>query len=146
MELFSARTKLSYNKCFCGKILIDKPVHWGLSILEISKIVLYEFWYDYLKQKYGEKAKLRCMDTDIFIVYITIADIYVHISKDVETRFDSSNYELGRSLPKGKNRLMKDKLGRKIMTDFAALIPKTYSYLTDDSDQNKKAKGTKSVP
>ena len=107
---------------------------------------MYEFWYDYLKQKYGEKAKLRCMDTDIFMVYITIADIYVHISKDVETRFDSSNYELGRSLPKGKNRLMKDKLGRKIMTDFAALIPKTYSYLTDDSDQNKKAKGTKSVP
>ena len=51
-------------------ILINKSVYLGLSILEISKIVMYEFWYDYVKPIYGEKAKLCFMDTNIFIVYI----------------------------------------------------------------------------
>ena len=52
------------------EILIDKPVHLALSILELSKILMYEFWCDYLKPKYGEKAKLCYMDTDSFLVYI----------------------------------------------------------------------------
>ena len=53
-----------------AEILMNKPVYLGLSILESSKILMYEFWYDYLKLKYGEKAKLCYMDTDSFIVYI----------------------------------------------------------------------------
>ena len=57
-------------------ILMNKPVNLGLSILEISKTVMYEFWYDYVKPKYGVKAKLWYMDTDSFIVYIT------HLSTD----------------------------------------------------------------
>ena len=61
---------------------------------------MYEFWYDYIKPKYGEKAKLCYMDTDSLIVYIKIDDIYKNIAEDVETRFDASNYELNRSLPK----------------------------------------------
>ena len=67
-------------------------IYLGLSILEISKIVMYEFWYDYLKPKYREKAKLLYVDTDYFIVYIKIEVIYVDIAKDVGTRFDTSNY------------------------------------------------------
>ena len=55
--------------------LINKPVYLCLSILEISKIVLYEFWYSYMKPKYGEKAKLCCIDTDIFVVYTKTEDI-----------------------------------------------------------------------
>ena len=55
-----------------------------------------QFWHDYLKQKHGEKVKQCCMNTDSFMAYIVIEDIYVHISKDVETRFDPSNYELSR--------------------------------------------------
>ena len=55
---------------------------------------MYEFWYDYVKQKYGEKGKLRYMDADSYIVYIKINDIYKGIAEDVETRFDTSNYEL----------------------------------------------------
>ena len=101
------------------EILMNKPVHLGLSILELSKILMYEFWYDYVKPKYGEKAKLCYMDTDSFIVYIKTDDIYKDIAEDVETRFDTSNYELDRPLPKGKNKkvigLMKDELGRKII-------------------------------
>ena len=89
------------------------------------------------------------MDTDSFIVYKKTEDIYSDTSKDVETRFHTSNYELDRPLPKRNNKkvigLMKDQLGRKLMAEFAALRPKTYSYLTDDSDENKKQKAQKSV-
>ena len=82
-----------------------------------------------------------------FIVYIKTDDIYKGIAEDVETRFDTSNYELDRSLPKEKRkkatRLMKDELGRKIMKKFVGLREKTYSYLIDDSSEDKKAESTK---
>ena len=108
---------------------------------------MYEFWYDYVKPKFDEKAKLCYMDTGSFIVYIKTDDIYNDIAKDVETRFDTSNYELDRPLPKGKNKkvigLMKDELDRKILTKFVELRAKTYSYLIDDDRKDKKAKGTK---
>ena len=54
---------------------MNKPVYWGLSILQLSKILMFEFWYDYVKQKYDKKAKLCYMDTDSFIVYIKTDDI-----------------------------------------------------------------------
>ena len=73
---------------------MNKPVHLGLSILGISKIVIYGFWYDHVIPKYGEKGKLCYMDTDSFIVHIETKDIYVDIAKDVERRSDTSNYEL----------------------------------------------------
>ena len=81
----------------------NELVYLGMSILELSKIVIYEFWYDYVKPKYGEKANLCCLDTDIFIVYIKLDDIYKDIA-DVETRFDTSNDDLIRTLLKGKNK------------------------------------------
>ena len=117
------RTKFSYYKVFHRKfisnrhekteILMNKPVILGLSILGLSKILLYEFWYDYVKPKYGEKAKL------CFIVYIKAGDIYKDIVKYVNTRFDPSNYELDRPLPKAKNKT-------KIMTKFVRLTANTY--------------------
>ena len=129
------------------KIKMNKPIYLGLSILEISKILMYEFWYDYMKPKYGDSVKLCYMDTDSFIMYIKTEDFYKDIANDVEKRFDTSNYEVDRPLPTGKNKkvigLMKDKLGGKIITEFVALRPKTYSYLTDDCKEDKKAKGTK---
>ena len=89
------------------------------------------------------------MNTDSFIMYKKTEDIYSDTSEDVETRFHTSNYELDRPLPKRNNKkvigLMKDRLGRQLMTEFAALRPKTFSYLTDDSDENKKQKARKSV-
>ena len=86
------------------KILVNKPVYLVLSILEVSKILMYEFWYDYVKPQYDEKVKFCCMDTDSFIVYTKKYDIYKDIAADVETRFDTSSYELDRLLPKGKNK------------------------------------------
>ena len=106
-----------------------------------------EFWYDYMKPKYGNDVKLCYMDTDIFIINIKTNDFYEDIASDVENRFDISNYEVNRSLPMGKNKkvigLMKDALGGTIVTEFVTLRPKTYSYLTDDGKEDKKAKGTK---
>ena len=71
------------------EILINKPVCLELSILELSKILMYEFWYDYVKPKYGEKAKLCYMDTDSFIVYIKTDDIYKDIAVNVETKLET---------------------------------------------------------
>ena len=131
------------------EILMNKPVHLGLSILDLSKTVMYEFWYDYVKPKYGETAKLCYMDTDSFIVHVKTDDIYKDIAEDVETRFGTSNFEINRPLPKGKNKkvigLMKDELGGQIMKEFVGLRTKTYSYLKDKNDEDKKAKGTKKV-
>ena len=87
---------------------MNKPVHLRLSILELSKILGYRFWYDYIKPKYDEKVKLCYMGRDRFIVYIKTNDVYKDIAKYVETRFDTSNYELDRSLPKGKNKKLID--------------------------------------
>ena len=87
------------------------------------------------------------MDTDSFIMYIKTKDFYENIANDVEKRFDTSNYEVNRPLPAGKNKkkigLMKDELGGETMTEFVALRPKSYSYLTDDCEEDKKAKETK---
>ena len=81
------------------------------------------------------------MDTDSFIAYIKTDDIYKDIAEDVETRFNTSDYELDRPLSKGKNKkvigFMKDKLGRKIMTKFIGLKAKTYSYLKVDGSEYK---------
>ena len=67
------------------EIIMNKPVYLGLSILELSKILMYVFWYDYVKRKYGEKAKLCYMDTINFIVYIKTGNIYKEIAEDGET-------------------------------------------------------------
>ena len=124
------------------EIVKNKPVYLGLSILELSEILMHEFWYDYVKPIYGEKSKLYDTDRDSFIVYIKRDDIYKGIEEDVETRFDTSNYEWDRPLAKGKSKkvigLMKDKLGGKIMTKYVELIAKTYSYLIDDGNEDKK--------
>ena len=129
------------------KVKMNKPIYFGLLILDISKILMYEFWYDYMKPKYNDNVKLCYMDTDSFVMNIKTEDFYKDIANDVEKRFDTSNYEVNRPLPTGKNKkvigLMKDELGGGIITEFVALRPKTYSYLTDDCKENKKAKGAK---
>ena len=129
------------------KVKMNKPIYLGLCILEISKIIMYEFWYDYVKNKYRNKARLCYTDTDSFVINIKTNDFYKDISQDVNESFDTSNYTFDRPLPKGKNKkvigLMKDELGGGIITEFVALRPKTYSYITNDFTELKKAKGTK---
>ena len=86
------------------KIKMNKPFYLGLSILEISKTLMYEFWYDYMKPKYGNDVRLCYMDTDNFIMNIKTNDFYEDIANDAENRFDTSNYEVNRPLPMGKNK------------------------------------------
>ena len=106
-------------------------------MLDLSKTVMYEFCYDYVKPKYGENAKLCCMDMDSFIVLVKTGNIYKDIAEDVEQDVD-------RLLPKGKNKkvieLMKYELGQ--MNKFVGLRAKRYSYLKYINYENK-AKGTK---
>ena len=80
------------------KVKMNKPVYLGLSILEISKILMYEFWYDYMKSKYGDNVKLCYMDTDCFIMHIKTEDFYKDIADDAEKRINTSNYEINRIL------------------------------------------------
>ena len=135
---------------------MNKSIYLGLPILEISKILMYEFWYDYITLKYNDNVRLCYMDTESFVMHIKTNDFYKDIASDVENRFDTSNYEVNtsetsalacRPLPTGKNKkvigLMKDELGGKIITEFVTLRPKTYSFLTDDGKEDKKAKGTR---
>ena len=129
------------------KVKMNKPIYLGLSILDISKITLYEFWYDFIKSKYESNAKLCYMDTDSFIINVKTENFYKDISENVIERFDTSNYIHDRPLPIGVNKkvlgLMKDKLGGGIIAELVALRPKAYSYKTEDNIELKKAKGTK---
>ena len=131
------------------KVKMSDPIYLGMSVLDINKIIMYEFWHDYIKPKYQDKAKLCYMDTDSFIIHIKTEDFYKDIANDVEKWFDTSNYDESdkRPLPIGKNKkvigLFKDELEGKIMIEFVGLRAKTYAYLMDDDSEHKKAKGTK---
>ena len=108
---------------------------------------MYEFWYNYVKPKYGEKAKSCYVDTESFIIHVKAEDIHKDIAEDVEKRSDTSNFKIDRPLPIAKNNkaigLMKEGLGWQIIKKFIGLRPKTYSYLKDNNDEGKKAKETK---
>ena len=103
--------------CEMGKIkvVMNKPVYLGQAILDLSKIVMYEFHYDYMVPKYGKKLDLCYMDTDSLIYNIETEDFYKDIAEDVPARFDTSGYNPDRPLPVGLNKkvieLMKDELG-----------------------------------
>ena len=134
--------------CETGKIkvVMNKPVYLGQAILDLSKIVMYEFHYDYMKQKYPEGLTLCYMDTDSLIYDIETEDFYKDIAEDVKDRFDRSGYNPNQPLPVGLNKnvigLMKDEPGGEIMTEFVPLRPKMYAYKTG-SAESKKCKGIK---
>ena len=135
--------------CEMGKVQVkmNQPVYVGQAILDLTKAIMYEFHYDYMKRKYDEKSlKLLYMDTDSLVYDIKTEDFYKDIAEDVETRFDTSGYEPNRPLPIGKNKkvigLIKDELGGKIMKEFIGLRPKMYSYRVEESEP-KKCKGIK---
>ena len=140
------------------EVKINNPIYLGQAVLDLSKTLMFEFWYDYLKPMCGEKIRLCYTDTDSFIMRIKTDDFYKDISADVDKWFDTSNFNKNdnRPLEIGKNKKVlckfKDELGGKIMTKLCALTAKTNSFLindfTDDDYEknrtvNKKAKGTK---
>ena len=136
------------------EVLMNKPVCLGQAILDISKTLMYEFYYEYLNPKYGDKLKLCYMDTDSFIIHVQTEDFYKDIADDVSKWFDTSDYDkkLNRPLPIGINKkvigMFKDELNGMCMTEFCAPRAKTYAFRHYDDEENKrkekkKTKGTK---
>ena len=136
--------------CEMGKIKVkmNKPIYFGQAILDLSKIVMYQFHYDYMKKKYdSDRLQLCYKDTDSLVYSIKTEDFYADITDDVPMRFDISGYVPDRPLLIGLNKkvigLMKDELGGAIMTEFVALRPKLYSYRKRDGAEDKKCKRIK---
>jgi len=129
-------------------LLFNKPVYLGAAILDISKTLMYDFHYEYIKPKYGDKARLLFTDTDSLMYAIQTDDFYDDIKADVEEKFDTSNYpEVHESgIKTGVNKkvigMFKDEAGGKLITDFVGLRAKLYSYKLDGDDV-KKCKGVK---
>ena len=142
------------------EVKMNKQIYLGQAVLDLSKTLMFELWYDYLKPMYGDKLRLCYTDTDSFIMHIKTDDFYKDISADVDKWFDTSNFNKNdnRPLEIGKNKKVlgkfKDEIGGKIMIKFVALRAKAYSFLIDeytDEDYeknriaNKKAKRTKKM-
>ena len=130
------------------EVKINKPIYLGQAVLDLSKTVMFEFWYDYLKPMYGDKIRLSYCDTDSFIMHIKTHDFYKDINNNVDTWFDTCNYDKSsnRPLEIGKKKKLvskfKDEIGDKIMTKFVALRAKTYSFLIDEHTYEDYEKNT----
>ena len=133
------------------KVTMNKPFYLGMTILDISKSLMYKFWSDYIKPKHGDTAKLCYTDTDSFVIHIFTEVAFEDIAGDVERWFDTSNHDENdkRPLPIGENKtapgFFKDELGGKIMKEFCALRSKAYAYLMDDGSEKVKLKEQKTV-
>ena len=130
-------------------LTMNKPVYLGMCILDLSKTIMYDFHYNYIKPKYEEKAKLLFTDTDSFMYEIETEDFYKDISKDVKDRFDTSDYPENHpsGIPTGINKkvlgMFKDEVAGKIIKEFVGLRAKLYSFIMEDGKENKRCKGVK---
>ena len=124
------------------KVVMNKPVYLGKAMLDLSKIVMYEFHYDYVKRKCNDDKLTLCyIDTDSLIYSIETENFYKDIADDIKDRFDMSGYNSFRPLPMGLQKeaisLMKDELGGEIMTEFVTLRPKMFAYRTGSVESKK---------
>ena len=130
-------------------LTMNKPVYLGMSILDLSKTLMYDFHYNYVIAKYGNKAKLLFTDTDSFLYEIQTEDFYKDISGDVKDRFDTSEYPEGHpsGIPTGINKkvlgMFKDEAKGKNIKEFVGLRAKLYSFKMEEGKENKKCKGIK---
>ena len=130
-------------------LTMNKPIYLGMCILDLSKIIMYDFHYNYIKSKYADKAKLLFTDTDSLMYEIETEDFYKDISGDVKDRFDTSDYPENHpsGIPTGENKkvlgMMKDEVAGKIIKEFVGLRSKLYSFVMDDGGETKKCKGIK---
>ena len=122
------------------KVFMTKPIYVGMTVLDLSKLLMYDFLYGYVRTKW-EKCSLLYTDTDSLMLEIETDDFFADISGDVEKWFDTNNYSKELAAERGvpifpennkKIGLMKDECGGKILTEFVALRPKLYSFLTEN--------------
>ena len=131
------------------KLVFNKPVYLGMCILDLSKTLMYNFHYNYIKPMYGDKAKLLFTDTDSLMYKIQTEDFYKDISKDVKDRFDTSDYSSNHpsGIPSGLNKkvlgMFKDEAAGKIIDEFVGLRAKLHSYKMLEGEESKRCKGVK---
>ena len=142
--------KLSAIEMRKTQIYFNKPVYLGMCILDLSKTLMYDFHYNYIKPNYTSKAKLLFTDTDSLAYEIQTDDFYKDISPDVQTKFDTSNFPPSHpsGIPTGANKkvvgMFKDEVGGKIIEEFVGLRAKLYSYkMFESKKEKKKCKGVK---
>ena len=131
-------------------IRLDKPIQHGVSVLDHTKVPMYEWHYGYMKPKYGNNAKAGYIDTDSFIYEIHTEDVFEDIRSDVPMMFDTSTYpeDHPAGLPRMNKKvpgLMKDEARGRIITKAVCLGPKQYAYEVDGSGGGRKCKGVKKV-
>ena len=130
-------------------LTMDKPVYLGMCILDLSKVIMYDFHYNHIKPKYGNNAKLLFTDTDSLFYEIQTEDFYKDISGDVKNRFDTSDYPENHpsGIPTGINKkvlgMMKDEAAGKNIKEYVGLRSKLYSFIMEEGKENKKCKGVK---
>ena len=130
-------------------LTMNKPVYLGMSILDLSKTIMYEFHYEYIKPKYGDKAKLLFTDTDSLMYEIETEDFYKDISEDVEKKFDTSDYPDNHTsgISTGVNKkvlgVFKDEVAGKCIREFVGLRAKLYSFKMFEGEESKRCKGIK---
>ena len=155
----TCRPNYQHHTIFCENLIavhmkkvslkFNKPVYLGMSILDLSKTLMYDFHYNYIKPKYGDNAKLLFTDTDSLAYEIETKDFYRDISSDVKEKFDTSNYPKNHpsGIITGVNKkvigMFKDEASGKQIAEFVGLRAKLYSYRVEDSYEEKKCKGVK---
>ena len=155
----TAKPNFNHLNIFCEELIavhmkrtelkFDKPVYLGMCILDLSKTIMYEFHYNYIKKKYGDKAKLLFTDTDSLMYEIKTEDFYKDISGDVKDRFDTSDYPPNHpsGIPTGCNKkvlgVFKDEVAGRYIEEFVGLRAKLYLYKMFEGKESKKCKGVK---
>ena len=131
------------------EVNFNKPVYVGQAILDLSKTLMFDFHYNYIKEKYHNKAELLFTDTDSLMYEIKTDDFYKDISPDILSKFDTSDYPTNHKsgILTGANKkvigMFKDEVAGKQITHFVGLRPKLYSYKVEDEKELKKCKGIK---
>ena len=131
------------------EVYFNKPVYVGQSILDLSKTLMFDFHYNYIKKKYGKKSELLFTDTDSLMYEIKTKDFYKDIYIDVKNKFDTSDYPSDHpsGIITGANKkvigMFKDEVAGKQITHFVGLRPKLYSFKIEEDTQVRKCKGIK---
>ena len=153
----TAKPNFKHLNIFCEELVaihmkktsltMNKPIYLGMCMLDLSKTIMYEFHYNYIKPKYGDKAKLLFTDTDSLMYEIKTEDFYKDISGDVKDRFDTSDYPPNHisGIPTGCNKkvlgVFKDEAAGRCIEEFDGLRAKLYSYKMFEGKENKRCKG-----
>ena len=131
------------------EVYFNKPVYVGQAILDLSKTLMFDFNYNYIKKKYKKRAELMFTDTDSLLYHIHTDDFYKDISYDVKDKFDKSDYPPNHEsgIQTGVNKkvigMFKDEVAGRQITHFVGLRPKLYGFKVEDGSLTKKCKGVK---